>query len=110
GQRNISARNFDRIEALTHNPDPGVRRLAAIVLEIARVKTHKRGRMQIIARDHPELFVKMVTGLADGFWHDYFDRHGIVPGDWLWERHADVERQLRFQDHGSAPCWCGSGA
>jgi hypothetical protein len=108
-QRGISARNIDHIQTLTLHPDAEVREFAGIVLAMAQVKPGRRGRLQIIARDHPDLFIDMVAVLDEEFWDDAFYRHGGQP-EWLWEKWEDAKWQVRFHAQGKSPCWCGSGA
>jgi hypothetical protein len=58
-QSNISAKNIARLEILIHHSDSDVKRLAALVLEIARVKPHKRRRWKFLAQKHPVLFARL---------------------------------------------------
>ena len=58
-QSNISAKNIARLEILSHNKDNEVKRLAALVLDIARVKPHKRRRWKFLAQNHPVLFARL---------------------------------------------------
>jgi hypothetical protein len=64
--------------------------------------------MQVVARQHPDLFVDLVAVLDEEFWEDLFYRYG-GRGNWLWGQWDAVRSQLRFQEHGKTPCWCGSG-
>ena len=58
-QSNISAKNIARLEILIHRNDNEVKRLAALVLDIARVKPHKRRRWKFLAQNHPVLFARL---------------------------------------------------
>ena len=58
-QSNISAKNIARLEILMHHNDNEVKRLAALVLDIARVKPHKRRRWKFLAQNHPVLFARL---------------------------------------------------
>jgi hypothetical protein len=108
-QRSISARNILHIQMLTQYAEPEVGELAEIVLAIARVKPGRRRRMQIIAREHPDLFIDMVAVLDEEFWDDFFYRFGGNEPDWLRRRWHEAKFQVRFHAQGKTPCWCGSG-
>lgn len=54
-QSNISAKNFSRLEQLTKSQNQRIAELAAIVLEVGRIKPHKRLRLKFLAREHREL-------------------------------------------------------
>jgi len=58
-QSHISPKNVGRLEILTQHPESGVRQLANLVLEIARVKPYKRRRWKFLAQKHPSLFVRL---------------------------------------------------
>jgi hypothetical protein len=58
-QSNISAKNIARLEILIHHTDSHVKRLAALVLDIAGVKPHKRRRWKFLAQNHPVLFARL---------------------------------------------------
>lgn len=107
-QTNISGLNIERVRKLAQDPDDGVKALAGVVLEIARVKPHKRRRMQIIAQEYPDLFMDMVAILGNDFWNEFFFRYGDQP-EWLYERCENARSQIRFRTQGNSPCWCGSG-
>jgi len=63
-QSHISAKNVTRIKALTGSANPRVAELAGIVLEVARVKPHKRQRLKVLARSRGDLLEKLEeTGL-----------------------------------------------
>jgi len=70
-QSHISKKNLARLEQLAKSEEPRLARLAAIVLEIARVTPYKRRRLKILARNHRELLRKLgETGLAFAHtWH-----------------------------------------
>jgi hypothetical protein len=58
-QSRISERNVARLEQMAKSDDPQVANLAAIVLEVARVKPHKTRRLRFLAERHPELLGKL---------------------------------------------------
>lgn len=63
-QRNISLKNMARLETMIAEADPETRRLAEIVLEVARVKPHKRRRLKVLAEKRPDLLDELEdTGL-----------------------------------------------
>ena len=64
-QSHISKKNLARLEQLAKSEEPRLTRLAAIVLELARVTPYKRRRFKILARNHPDLLRKLgETGLV----------------------------------------------
>jgi hypothetical protein len=63
-QSNISAKNLSRLEQLAKSQNQRIAELAAIVLEVGRIKPHKRRRLKFLARGHRELLRKLDdTGL-----------------------------------------------
>lgn len=64
GQSNISQRNRKRLEELARSPDSHHAEMGAVILEIARVKPHRKKRYRYLARHHPRLLrrLKEVTG------------------------------------------------
>lgn len=56
GQRNISAKNIQRLEKLETIDDEKFQSLRTLALEIAHAKPHKRGRPQFILANHPDLY------------------------------------------------------
>ena len=63
-QSNISAKNLSRLEQLAKSQNQRIAELAAIVLEVGRIKPHKRRRLKFLARGHPELLRELDnTGL-----------------------------------------------
>jgi hypothetical protein len=77
-QSNISAKNIQRLETLTHSELPGIAELASLVLAVARVKPQKRRRFKYLATDHRDLLKKLIqSGLFDG----YLDEAGVSMDD-----------------------------
>jgi hypothetical protein len=70
-QSHISKKNLARLEQLAKSEELRVARLAAIVLEVARVTPYKRRRLKILARNHRDLLRKLgETGLVFEYtWH-----------------------------------------
>ncbi len=63
-QSNISERNLTRLSELVTAEKPEVAELANVVLEIGKVKPHKRKRLSFLARNHRNLLSKLEeTGL-----------------------------------------------
>ena len=63
-QSNISARNMKRLQELVEIAAPDAARLAQVVLDVARVKPHKRRRLKVLAEKRPDLLgVLEETGL-----------------------------------------------
>lgn len=60
GQRNISDKNISRLRCLCTSPDEEVRRYAALVLEVAELKPHKRRRIAYLSRHAPALLERLV--------------------------------------------------
>ena len=64
GQSNISESNLSRLSELTTSEEPEIAALAKVVLEIGKVKPHKRKRLSFLARSHRELIDRLEeTGL-----------------------------------------------
>ena len=70
-QSHISKKNLARLEQLAKSEEPRLARLAAIVLEVARVTPYKRRRLKILALKHRDLLRKLgETGLVLEYtWH-----------------------------------------
>lgn len=54
-QGNISAKNITRLEEFTKLTHPRAAELAVLIIDIARVKSHKRKRWKFLRLNHPEL-------------------------------------------------------
>jgi hypothetical protein len=57
-QSHISPKNVGRLKILAQHADSGVRQLANLLLEVARLKPYKRRRWNFLAQKHPSLFVQ----------------------------------------------------
>jgi hypothetical protein len=69
-QSHISKKNISRLNSLLESPDEEVAKLAAIVLDVAKVKPYKKKRLKFLAREHRDLLAKLdETGLI--FAHHY---------------------------------------
>ena len=74
-QRNISAKNLARLRSLCNSADDKIRQTATLVLEVARVKPHRRGRRAYLAGHRPDLLSQLARlGLLD----EYTDVSGCV--------------------------------
>jgi hypothetical protein len=63
-QSHISQRNVARLEQMANSDNPQVATLAAIVLDVARVKPYKTRRLRFLAQKHPDLLGRLRdTGL-----------------------------------------------
>ena len=58
-QSNISQKNLIRLKKLCSSSNKKVAELASVVLEVGRVKPHKRGRLKYLAREHENLLRKL---------------------------------------------------
>lgn len=82
-QSHISKKNLARLEQLAKSEEPRLARLAAIVLEVARVTPYKRRRLKILARNHRDLLRKLgETGLAFAYTWDQLPREVLAQTDW----------------------------
>lgn len=63
-QSNISLKNISRLVKLSESTNAEVAECAAIVLEVAKVKPHKKGRIKFLAGKHRNILNKLYeTGL-----------------------------------------------
>jgi hypothetical protein len=84
-QSHISERNVARLEQMVKSENPQVASLAAIVLEVARVKPYKTRRRKFLAHNHPELLRKLEeTGL-------------VLAHTWHWEP-TEVFAQANWEE------------
>nr|VFJ61876.1 MAG: hypothetical protein BECKDK2373B_GA0170837_11053 [Candidatus Kentron sp. DK] len=58
-QSNISSKNIARLNELKSSKNKRISEIALIVIEVAKVKPHKKRRLKILAEDHRELFAKV---------------------------------------------------
>jgi hypothetical protein len=68
-QSHISPKNIARLEVLTQHGSGEVRKLAKLLLEVARLTPHKRRRCKILAQKDPILLSK-VKPLRDEYGYD----------------------------------------
>ena len=61
GQRNISAGNIARLKRLCKSSDEEVQRQATLLLEVAKLAPHKRGRIACLARRAPDLLDQLAA-------------------------------------------------
>jgi hypothetical protein len=64
-QSNISRKNIARLEILAQHTDGEVKDLALLILEVARVKPHKRRRWKFLEQNHSELFLRLKALFGD---------------------------------------------
>ena len=63
-QSNISKKNIARLGLLKESSNNEISELASIVLEVAKIKPHKRRRLKFLTRENRELLQKLEkTGL-----------------------------------------------
>ena len=70
-QSNLSARNIERLKVLCASAHDRVRPLADLVLEIARVHSRKRGRLEFLVRQRQDLFGRMHTLLGAEYFEPF---------------------------------------
>lgn len=59
-QKRISGKNMARLRQLHNSDDEDVRRIAELVLEVARVTPHKKKRRRYLYENRPDLFALLV--------------------------------------------------
>jgi hypothetical protein len=63
-QSHISAKNIGRLQKLAASENGEVTKLASIVLEVAKVRPYKKGRLKVLARERRDLLEQLEeTGL-----------------------------------------------
>ena len=63
-QSNISKKNIVRLQKLACSENRKISEMANIVLEVARIKPHKRRRLKYLAKENRDLLLKLEsTGL-----------------------------------------------
>ena len=58
-QSNISEQNITRLNHLIESPNEEVAYFASIVLEVAKIKPHKKKRLKVLARERRDLLEKL---------------------------------------------------
>lgn len=58
-QSNISKKNIARLTELKNSENNEVSEWASLVLEVAKIKPHKRKRLKILSAKNPELLLKL---------------------------------------------------
>jgi hypothetical protein len=77
-QSNISKKNLKRLNELSQSENKEIAKLASLVHEVGRVKSHKRRRLKFLAEKHKELLNQLEeTGLIDDF--DYLPDYDAGP-------------------------------
>ena len=60
-QSNISKKNIKRLSDLTKSEKINIAEMAEIVMEVARVKPHKKRRLKFLAKERRDLLEKLET-------------------------------------------------
>ena len=60
-QSNISKKNIVRLRVMSQFQNEEVAEFAAVVLEVALVKPHRRRRLKVLARERPDLLARLKT-------------------------------------------------
>ncbi len=58
-QSHISEKNVARLKTLASSSNPEIAEIAAIVLEVSRIKPYKRRRLKVLARERRDLLEKL---------------------------------------------------
>jgi len=58
-QSNISKKNIARLKELSQGASQEVADLARIILEVAAIRPHKKGRLAFLVQNHPDLLGKL---------------------------------------------------
>jgi len=65
-QSHISDKNMRRLEILAASSESRIAELASLVIEVARIKPHKKRRLKVLARERRDLLAALErTGLID---------------------------------------------
>ena len=83
-QSHISEKNVTRLGQMAKSDNPQVASLAAIVLEVARLKPYKTRRLKFLAQKHPELLRKL-------------EDTGLVLAH-TWDRESEVFAQANLEE------------
>ena len=63
-QSNISKKNINRLSILAASDNSKIAELAEIVLDVAKIKPHKKRRLKVLAKERRDLLAKLEeTGL-----------------------------------------------
>jgi hypothetical protein len=66
-QSRISGKNIAQLTEFAQAEDPEVRGFAEVVLELARIRPHRRRRYRGLQKSHPELWQRLRdTGILEG--------------------------------------------
>lgn len=95
-QRNISAKNMARLEELRDSPDSDVRVLAELLLDVARVKSHRRKRWGYLRTHRPDLVARAVEL---GLLHEWIE----TEPDLAFEAEAAAEAEIDPEVFASGP-------
>ena len=76
-QRNISERNIAHVEEMCEHEDAEVSNMAKFVLEVARVKPHRRRRLRFLAEHHPHLYLQYYEFFPDTGEFIFIEHYGL---------------------------------
>ena len=105
GQSAISTKNIARLQELARHADHQVAKLAALILEIARVLPGKRNRWLKLAQRHLPLFNRAVELLGTEYFEDLLAGYGDFESP-LWDI---LEESSVTPAWTEGACACGSG-
>ena len=105
-QSHISAKNVGRLKTLSSGADAEVRRLAALVLNVALVHPFKRRRWRHLAARHRDLFHRAVAVLGPEFFYKVLMDYGDTGGP-LWNVLEQIQEAPPWT---ASPCSCGRSA
>ena len=92
-QSNISKKNISRLKILAQSDNQKVRDKALLVLEVAKVKPHKKKRIRFLARHHRELLKKL--GESDLIF-DFLYGYDEMTDDSIEETDDDYDYEMGY--------------
>ena len=104
-QSHISEKNVGRLKTLIAHPDAEVQKLAALIMDVARVHPYKRRRWRHVATRHKDLFHRALALLGPDFFCEVLMDYGDTGGP-LWDALEQFEQSPPWT---SGPCPCDSG-
>ncbi len=83
-QSNISAKNIKRIKILAKHTNKEIAGKAALILEVARLRPHKRKRIKFLAKNHRDLLKKLEEkDLIFGYYSFSREDESFLDGEFL---------------------------
>ncbi len=89
-QKRISGENIARLRALCESDDEGIQHAARLILEVALIKPHKRGRTRYLRENRPDLLARLLEECLFLPW-----------GEWPASPRSDRWREDR-ESHGAS--------